>query len=118
MSKKTNATWEAEPANGLVEGMAQIANLWDRFHSMHPVKVVVNAGGSITTIDYDGTRMSAGEPADRGVRIELHFDSEWGKTLVMAFQFHKGQTRVTGDVSELSPEEDGSPAVRPTIWRD
>ncbi len=46
----------------------------------HPIRVVVNAGGSITTVDHEGTRMKAGEPAGRGVAIALEFGCECGHT--------------------------------------
>jgi hypothetical protein len=80
------------------------------FEYVHPTLVEVNAGGSITTIDHDGTRMSAGEAAGRGVRIRLNFSCEGGHRFSVVFDFHKGNTGVVAYLDDTVPET--------TIWRD
>jgi hypothetical protein len=86
-----------------------------RFEYTHPVAVVVNAGGSITTVDKGGTRMSAGKPVDRGVMIEIHFVGECGHDYRLNFHFHKGITSVESTIGGGTPDDRQPPA---TIWRD
>jgi hypothetical protein len=61
---------------------------------VHPIKVMVNAGGLITSIDSKGTHFSQGSPSGRGVLIELQFLAECGHTFTLSLQFHKGMTMV------------------------
>jgi hypothetical protein len=81
---------------------------------VHPTLVEVNAGGSITTIDHDGTRMHAGEPAGRGVLIRLGFTCEWGHEFSVVLHFHKGTTFL--HVYGGDTEDETVPPN--TIWRD
>src|SRR4051794_19419046 len=62
------------------------------FEYMHPIEVVVNRGGEITTVDHNGTTMSAGEPDGRGVSILIRFQCEDGHQSLMKVSFHKGVT--------------------------
>ena len=90
----------------------------------HPIAVRVNRGGEITEVTEDGTRLSAGSPAGRGVRIEVDFISENdGHLWTLALQFHKGQTFTeVYPGPALAVAED--PGIRTakwphdTIWRD
>jgi hypothetical protein len=82
---------------------------------VHPERVTVNAGGSITVVEHGGTTMRAGEASGRGVLVRIQFSCEWGHRFSLGFQFHKGNTGV-----ELNQGEDYDPegeAPR-TIWRD
>jgi hypothetical protein len=79
---------------------------------IHPVSVEVNAGGSVTTISQEGTRMSSSTPCGRGVSIDLGFQCECGGCFSFAFQFHKGSTGF--EARRIQPEMP-PPA---TIWRD
>ncbi len=81
------------------------------FEYIHPVSVEVNAGGSITTVDQLGTRMTAGKPAGRGVLISLGFTCENGHNFTIALQFHKGAT-------SAALVDVGEGEWQPTIWRD
>jgi hypothetical protein len=80
------------------------------FEYVHPTLVEVNAGGSITTIDKDGTRMSGGVGLGRGVNIRLGFACEDGCRTSISIQFHKGNTHITAYKDETVPKD--------TIWRD
>jgi hypothetical protein len=84
---------------------------------VHPTSVDVNAGGSITTVDHAGTRMSSGDASGRGVRIHLGFACEWGHDFSLVFQFHKGSTGI--EVLDDGSNEDarGVPTFE-TLWRD
>lgn len=77
---------------------------------VHPARVIVNAGGSITSVSSRGTRCSIGAKAGRGVRIELAFDCEQcGERQTATFQFHKGATGVSWRRAAHALD---------TIWRD
>lgn len=87
--------------------------------NMHPVKVDVNAGGSITTIDHLGTHMSTGLPSGRGVLISIMFHGECCHVTVMHLQFHKGSTDVEIDSrGEISCDDLNCPSYGYVIWRD
>jgi hypothetical protein len=79
---------------------------------VHPIEVEVNAGGSITIVDHNGTHMRSGEASGRGVRIVLGFACESGHRFEVAFQFHKGSTTI--DPRLLS----AAGGDFTTIWRD
>jgi hypothetical protein len=79
----------------------------------HPVALRVNAGGLLTNITSAGTELSAGEPAGRGVRVEIDFDPETAEdpwTLVL--YFHKGDT-----ILEVERRR-GAERTLDTIWRN
>jgi hypothetical protein len=95
---------------------AEVSFTGDENAYVHPVVVVVNAGGSITTVDADGTRMSAGQPVDHGVEIRVVFESELvGGTRTLVLHFNKGCTYATVELGEDADDED---ARLRTIWRD
>ena len=86
---------------------------------MHPVKVDVNAGGSITTVDHLGTHMSTGLPSGRGVRISIMFHGECNHMAVMVLQFHKGSTDIEMDFAgDIALDDSGYPQNGYVIWRD
>jgi len=81
---------------------------------VHPVRVVVNRGGQITTVDADDVANSVGSPGGfgRGVSIGTAFDcEECDDRFVVEFAFHKGNTHI---VVRITDEE---PTLR-TMWRD
>lgn len=85
------------------------------FEYMHPVAVIVNRGGEITTVDHGGTRIDQGTADGRGVSIRVRFMCENGHhTSVLTLHFHKGGTGVSFE----SIPEDGDGGPPPTIWRD
>lgn len=62
---------------------------------LHPIKVVVNAGGVITVVDGKGTRVIQGKPTYRGVTIyKQYYSEEDGYIYEHCETFHKGQTHV------------------------
>lgn len=83
------------------------------FECVHPIGVVINAGGDITAIDSTGRRTSSGRPAGRGVRIAHRFACEDGHEFGIAFHFNKGSTVV--EVVDCGPLDI---ARIETIWRD
>ena len=82
------------------------------FEYMAPIRVVVNAGGAITTIDEHGTRMRTGPAAGRGVMITTTFTCENGHYCDLEMHFHKGMTLVEARVLGYAP------GALHTIWRD
>jgi hypothetical protein len=100
------ASQEAE----YISEIQRLAIFWDRLNNIHPIRVEANSGGTITTVDADGTRVERRAAVGRGVRITLGFKTEGGEAFDIAFQFHKGETKV-----ELLNAADDS--VR-TIWKD
>ena len=87
------------------------------FECVHPLRVKVAKGDSVTLVDSKGTRVVKGETAEtrkagseRGVRIILEYYCENGHHGNIIFQFHKGNTFVEHEVlEELSGLE--------TLWR-
>lgn len=57
---------------------------------VHLQAVEVNRGGEITSIDQDGTKLKAGEPSGRGVRVEMILWCEAGHKWRHSLQFNKG----------------------------
>lgn len=81
---------------------------------MHPIKVAVNAGGSITKVDRYGTRMESGRPDGRGVKIVVTFACEENHVSEFSFHFHKGGTYVAHEFTGEHDERDDWYV----IWRD
>lgn len=89
---------------------------------IHPIKVVVNRGGEITTVTDQGTAITKGKAAGRGVLIASYFACECGTVFVTCHHFHEGATKVGTKIlgnfaSGDSPETEDMPHFR-TIWRD
>ena len=80
----------------------------------HPVAVRVNRGGEITEVTNAGTRVYAGDVPDRGVRIELDFDTEQGINWTLALHFQKGITRA----EVLKRSYDSAYPWPSVIWRN
>src|SRR4051794_3526192 len=75
-------------ASGCLEdGAVLCPHVGCKFEYIHPVKVVVNQGGSITTIVKEGTTTTEGEAASRGVTIAIYYACESGHFSVMRQQF-------------------------------
>jgi hypothetical protein len=86
--------------------------------ALHPVKIVCNAGGEVTVINDQGTTVTEGEPAGRGVEVRCYFHGECGHVSVLLIQFHKGGSYIrAASLGYLCgpPEEWYGPR---TIWRD
>ena len=87
---------------------------------VHPIKVVVNRGGEITTVNDEGTKITRDRPADGGVLIVIHYACEDGHVFGVYHQFAGGGTFTgTKSFGWFGPrdEDDDSPHFR-TIWRD
>jgi hypothetical protein len=82
--------------------------------NLHPVRLVVNAGGLITEVTRAGTTVTRGEPHGRGVSITIDFRGECGHGSSAEYQFHKGTTCLTQTALEPDSEE----LTLATIWRD
>ena len=87
------------------------------FECLHPLKVKVATGNTITTVDSKGTHSFKGETAEtrkarseRGVRIILEYYCENGHHGNIIFQFHKGNTFVEHEILEKLSELE-------TLWR-
>lgn len=85
---------------------------------VHPVKVVVNAGGVITTINHEGTTVTTGKASGRGVAIATYYQCEAGHFMVRREQFHKGNTSTEFKSLGSFDDPDDEPAPCQTIWRD
>ena len=88
-------------------------------HCVHIESVRVNAGGKITDVTRDGTKLSEGEPAGRGVRIEIVYWCEAMHKWKVVQQFHKGSVFVTETLLVDAPEgfDEGGVEVG-DLWRD
>lgn len=84
----------------------------DGFAYVHPTRVEVNAGGEITTVDSDGTRLRTGRAAGRGVLITLAFFCENGHPFEQRIEFYKGATLTSIHRRTADAEHEH------TIWRD
>jgi hypothetical protein len=114
-TESANGSWDvAGPAEDVV-----CPHPGCQFNYLRPVKVEVNRGGEITTIDHEGTRLSLGTSAGRGVSIEITFIGECGHVSSLNFQFHKGVTEqyFFNCIEVGEPSETDEPAA-PVIWRD
>jgi len=60
------------------------------FDCVHLQAVEVNRGGEITSIDYQGTKIRAGDASGRGARVELILWCEGGHKWRQSLQFSKG----------------------------
>lgn len=56
----------------------------------HPVCVVINRGGEITTVTASGTKVEKGERPSYGVTIDVHYQTEEGWKFGERLKFHKG----------------------------
>jgi hypothetical protein len=63
------------------------------------LKVVVNAGGSTTTVSARGTTTKASPAAGRGVSVELHLEGRCGHRSILTLQSEEERTQV--DVESL-----------------
>jgi len=82
------------------------------FEYVHPISVMVNRGGEITTVDADGTRMRSSAPSGRGVLVTVTYQCESGDRFRWEMQFHKGNTEMA--CHPVGFDDDSLP----TIWRD
>lgn len=87
------------------------------FECIHPLRVTVAKGDSVTLVDAEGTRVVKGETAEsrkacseRGIRIIIEYYCENGHHGNIIFQFHKGNTFVEHEVLEKTSEWN-------TLWR-
>lgn len=88
------------------------------FDYVHPEKVVINAGGVITSIEGKFPVIGKGKPAGRGVSVWQYFWCEDGHRWVERYQFHKGTTlRKTTIINDTDNKLDGE-FCPPTMWRD
>lgn len=92
---------------------------------LYPTKVEVNAGGSITEVTAGGTVMRAGEPAGRGVAIDVILECEsGGHECRFRIHLHKGFTCVDVEHVKTDDPYDADGCLRagyvgtPVIWRD
>lgn len=81
---------------------------------MHPIRVSVNAGGSITRVDQHGTRMEHGNPDGSGVKIVVTFACEENHVSEFAFHFNGGGTYVAHEFTGHHDDRDDWHV----IWRD
>ena len=87
------------------------------FECIHPLRVKVAKGDSVTLVDAEETRVVKGDTAEsrkarseRGARIILEYLCESGHHGNIIFQFHKGNVFVEHEVLE-------PPSEWNTLWR-
>lgn len=80
----------------------------------HPIRVLINAGGQITTVTHKGTKVASGDSVGNGVLIAIEFRCEIGHSFTQRFHFSHGSTH---SEKRHHKEFDGLPGFT-TIWRD